>query len=181
MMRYLLLISAVFWCLVVQAVTPSSYICPIGDAMGSAWDVSADLVYVPMQQPAPKKVSCKVVQSREAMPDRVYNSRRLFSLGQSATSVTTCNSSLSETLLSERGFSSTSAFRDGEQSYNSVRFDANTPSSVVRKGPPGQDSSTSTGEWMPLPDALSFLMVLVAIYGISKRHQQRAGQSHASK
>ncbi len=172
MMRYLLLISAVFWCLVVQAVTPSSYICPVGGNMEYTHDVSADKVYVPIQRSVREKVSYKAAEGRETMQDKVYNSRRLFSLGQSATSVTTCNSSLSGTLLSERGFSSTSAFRDGEQSYNDYWSDTNTSSSVVRKGPPG--GGQSTGEWMPLSDAWLFLIVLAVLYCIFGRQRQRA-------
>ena len=177
MMRYLLLISAVFWCLVVQAVTPSSYICPISDGMGYTHQSSACMVSVPMQKTTQSKISYKAIENKSFMSSASYNSHCLYSVGASNTPVSVGSSFEGEPLLSERGFPSTSVFRDSEQPFNNVSPDANM--SVVRKGPHGGGSST--GEWMPLPDAWLFLVALAAIYGIFKRHQQRAGQSHVSK
>lgn len=157
------------WCLALQAVTPSSHICPISDGMGYTWQSSACMVNVPMQKTAQSKISYKAIENKSLMQSAAYNSHCLYSVGASKTPVHVGSSFAGETLFSERGFSSTSVFRDSEQPYNTVS--PNTNVSVIRKGPHGGGSST--GEWLPLPDALSFLMALAAIYCRFKKQRQK--------
>ena len=169
-MRSLLLISTMLWCLVLQAATSSLSVYSTAGDREYMQQPPSCMVRVPMRQSAYNSTARKALQSWDSdktMPNTEYKSRTLFSVGQSAVPVSAGTSVFDSPLLSERGFSSTSIFRDGEQVSDIVPcFNA----AIVRKGPPGGGSST--GEWLPLLDAWWFLMTLAAVYCLFKKRKR---------
>lgn len=76
-------------------------------------------------------------------------------------------------LLSEQGFTTTSAYRQNETGYTSADnyLAAASLSVSVRKAPPG--GGHATGEWLPLSDAWYFLTLLALGYAFHLHHRRK--------
>lgn len=142
------------------------------------YPVATSAVYpmcVPLGSLAGPLMDYKAEYLRDPKDNRNYRSKRLFQIGESTLYQPIEKRILwNSALPSERRFASTSVYIATSEKNAFLAENCLQPLIVIRKAPPG--GGQSTGEWLPLPDAWCFLVVLALMYGITRRKKMARRQ-----